>query len=35
MEHKKTCLGMVKNGCGFAHLKESMMNMAMMTNKDF
>jgi hypothetical protein len=27
--------GNVKNGYGFAHLKESMKNMAMMTNKDF
>jgi uncharacterized FAD-dependent dehydrogenase len=35
MEHKRTCLGMVRNGYGIAHLEESMKNMAMMTNKDF
>lgn len=26
---------MVRNGCGLAHLKESMKNMAMTTDKDF
>jgi ABC-type antimicrobial peptide transport system ATPase subunit len=35
MEHKKTCLGMVRNGCGLIHLKQSMKNMGMMANKDF
>ncbi len=35
MEYKRTYLGMVKNGCGLAHLKESMKNLAMMIDKDF